>query len=239
MSIMNAMTKIAIASLITLTGYGYAQAANYETFQHIDALASEYVRKNVSVDPDEKIEVKLSEAAGQLQLVACTSPIAINLPAGSAQQHITTLEMTCAGETSWHVYVPIDMKVLTKVVSAKETIPSKTPISEDMLELSYQDKNLLYSGYFKDVNEVDGQVAVTPLVAGTVLTKKNVQQPVIINRNQNVSIISRHGNIMVRAEGIAKTKGAMSDTIKVLNSSSKKMLDATVINSSTVEVIAS
>jgi flagella basal body P-ring formation protein FlgA len=231
--------KLIVTSVLVFGCYNGAHATSYESLQHINEIATGYVQKNVSVEPDEKIEVKLSEAANQLRLTTCSAPIAINLPAGSAQQRITTLEMTCAGEPSWHVYVPVDMKILTKVVSVKETIPGKTLITDDMLELGYQDKNLLYLGYFKDFNEVVGQVPVSTLVPGTVLTKKNIQQPIIVNRNQSVSIVSRHGNIMVRADGIAKANGAVNDTIKVLNTSSKKILDAVVVNSSTVEVMTS
>lgn len=231
--------KNATLTTISVLVVANCHAGNYESAQHINELVNEYVMKNVSVDPDEKIEVKLGEAANDLRLAVCAVPIAINLPNGSAMQHITTLEMTCASTPSWHVYVPVDMKILTKVVAVKETIPAKMQITEDMLELSYHDKNLLYSGYFKDFNDVNGQVATSTLVPGTVLSKRNVQQPIIVNKNQSVSIVSRHGNIMVRAEGIAKTDGALNDTIKVLNSSSKRMVDAVVVSSSSVEVITS
>ncbi len=111
---------------------------------------------------------------------------------------------------------------MTKVVMAKETIPSKTEITADMVEVGYHDKNTLYNGYFKDPSEIEGKEPLMTLVTGTVLTKKNTRQPILINRNQAVSIISRHGHIMVRADGVAKTNGALNESIKVLNSSSKK-----------------
>jgi flagella basal body P-ring formation protein FlgA len=146
--------------------------------------------------------------------------------------------MTCSAQQSWHVYVPVSMKILTKVVVARETIPGKTLISEDMLDYAYRDKNTLYSGYFKETKDVVDQVPISTVVAGTALTRHNVQQPVIVNRNQAVTIISKHGHIMVSAEGIAKTEGALNDTIKVMNSSSKKTIDAIVTSGTTVEVRA-
>jgi flagella basal body P-ring formation protein FlgA len=74
------------------------------------------------------------------------------------------------------------------------------------------------------------------MIAGTVITHKNIQKPILINRNQNVSIISRHGTILVKADGIAKSSGGFNDIIRVLNPSSKRMIDAAVISSSSVEV---
>lgn len=213
-----------------------ASAGNYETYAHLNDIASAFVHKNIPIEADEQVSVRLGDAAYDLRLTQCKSDINISLPAESNGQKINTLEMTCSSQPSWHVYVPVDMKVLTRVVVAKENIPSKSAISEDMLDYAFRDKNTLYSGYFKDTKEIINQESVSTLAAGSVLNKHVIRQPIIINRNQIVSIVSRHGHIMVSAEGVAKMDGALNDTIKVLNSSSKRTIDAVVTSSSTVEV---
>jgi len=210
-------------------------AYQMEPVEHLDALAREYIQNHTVINDDEKLEVSLSDAARQLQLAKCDQPISVTAPASAAQQ-VSTLQMSCAGTQSWSAYVPVNMKILTKVVVAKETLAAKEVISNDMLDYAMYDKNSLYAGYFKDASEVAGQVPTTAMIAGTVITKKNIQKPIIINRNQTVSIVSRRGMIMVKAEGIAKTSGALNDIIRVLNPSSKRVIDAMVINSSSVEV---
>tara|TARA_R110000868_G_scaffold93170_8_gene258001 strand:+ start:223 stop:936 length:714 start_codon:yes stop_codon:yes gene_type:complete len=222
-------------STLLLTG-GFSFAGEMEKPEHLSSLAIEYLNKKIKINTDEKLEIKLSEAASQLRLPVCANPITLGIPSTASEGHINTLEMTCKGSTSWHVYVPIDMKILTPVVVTRETIPHKTTIGANMLELAYRDRNSLYSGYFRDVSEVAGQISLSTVVAGTVLTRRNIQQPIIIKRNQSVSIISRRGHIMVTANGTAKSAGAINDRIKVLNTSSKRIVDATVINSSSVEV---
>lgn len=230
-----ARIQVILLSLLCLSSVS-AIAGTYESYTHLNDIASDFIRKNIPANPDEQVSIRLGDAAYDLRLASCTSQINVSLPAESNGQKINTLEMTCSSQPSWHVYVPVDMKVLTRVVVAKENIPSKSTISEDMLDYAFRDKNTLYSGYFKDTKEIIDQESVSTLAAGSVLNKHLIRQPIIINRNQIVSIVSRHGHIMVSAEGVAKMDGALNDTIKVLNSSSKRTIDAVVTSSSTVEV---
>jgi len=222
------------AMLLSLSNICYA--GNLEQIDHLNNLAKEFVQKTVVLDPDETLEVKISEANNQLNLPACQQPVQVALPAGTTTQQISTLEMSCTGDRPWHVYVPIDMKILTKVVVTRQTIPAKEIISEDMLEYAQHDKNSLYAGYYKQTRDLVGLVPGSTIMAGTVLSKKNVQPPILINRGQIVSIVSRRGTILVKASGVAKSNGALNDIIQVLNPSSKRMIEGVVVSSSTVEV---
>ncbi len=213
-----------------------ALSSPYESIEHLNTIATEFIQKHVELMPDDKIEMNLSSTAYDLHLATCATPINVSLPAESTGQKINTLEMTCSSQPSWHVYVPVDMKVLTKVIVARENIPSKSIISEDMLEYAYRDKSQMYSGFYKEMKDVVSLVPVSTIVAGTVISKRNIQLPVIVTRNQLVNIVARSGNIMVSAQGIAKTDGALNDIIKVTNSSSKKTIDAVVTSGTTVEV---
>lgn len=233
---MGHLFKAIIVVVCYLGGTSNLLAASYESYQSLNQLAVEFIQSHAQLGQDERTTIRLGNAVNDLRLAKCTTPITVNIPASSAEQQITTLEMTCSSQPSWHVYVPVDMKILTRVVVARETIPAKTIISEDMLDLAYRDKNVLYSGYFRNFSDISGQISMMTMIKGTVINHKNIQQPILINRNQNVTIESRHGHILIRAEGIAKSSGALNDTIKVLNPSSKRIVDAVVISSSTVAV---
>lgn len=230
------LVSLALLFIVTTISPAVSIASPLESIDNLNSLVSDFIKDKVSLGEDERLEVKIGDTGTQLQLAQCDQPIDIKIPSGSSQQQISTLQMTCNGQQTWNVYVPINMKILTKVVVAKQTISGKEIISDDMLDFSEYDKNSLFSGYFKDKQEIIGQSPVTTMIAGTVITHKNIQKPILINRNQNVSIISRHGTILVKADGIAKSSGGFNDIIKVLNPSSKRMIDAAVISSSSVEV---
>ncbi len=59
-------TNVMMLFACTLSQAMTCYAGSYETMSHLNALASDFITKNVSVDPDERIDVKLSEACRRL-----------------------------------------------------------------------------------------------------------------------------------------------------------------------------
>ncbi len=216
---------------------GLAIAQPIESLKHFDELARTFVTANTSLDAGDRLEVQLSQGANELRVEQCSSTIDVSLPPNATFDHINTLVMHCMGPEAWQVYVPVTTHVFTKVLVAKQPIPNNETIDEAMLTYGEQDKNQLYSGYFKDMNAVLGQMSSGTIATGSVLTKHNVSKPILIRQNQNVSIIAQKGAILVKAEGIAKSDGALNDTIKVYNPSSKRMIDGIVISGSSIEAL--
>lgn len=207
-----------------------------ETLENLNNKAVNFIKSTIKTDEGEKLEIQLGEAASQLQVSLCDQEIHVRIPDGTTSQSISTLQMSCDGQVKWNVYVPINMKILTQVVVTKQTISAKEMIDDNMLDYAFHDKNSLYAGYFKNFSDVTGQSAISTMLPGMILTKRNIQKPILINRNQIVSIIARNGSIMVKAEGVAKSNGSYNDVIKVMNASSKKVIDAVVVSGSSVEV---
>ncbi len=105
-------------------------------------------------------------------------------------------------------------------------------INEEDIDYAYHDKRLLYNSYYTHPEDVIGNVAIHTTNTGTVFTKKNVQAPLLVYKNQPVDIIARNTFIVVSMKGIAKSDGRMNDSVKVFNPSSKKTIDAVVIGAS-------
>jgi flagella basal body P-ring formation protein FlgA len=226
-----------IWALSLLCMHSLAHAQPTEPLTHLNELAKAFVVANTTLENGDRLEVQLSQGANELQVSPCSSTIDVSLPPNATFDHINTLVMHCTGPEAWQVYVPVTTHVFTKVLVAKQPIPSNEIIDEAMLTYGEQDKNQLYSGYFKDMNAVLGQVSSGTIATGSVLTKHNVSKPILIHQNQNVAIIAQKGAILVKAEGIAKSDGALNDTIKVYNPSSKRMIDGIVISGSSIEAL--
>jgi flagella basal body P-ring formation protein FlgA len=227
--------KIWALSLLCMHTLAFAQTS--EPLTHLNELAKAFVTNNTPLENGDRLEVQLSQGANELQVEQCSNTIDVSLPPNATFDHINTLVMHCTGPEAWQVYVPVTTHVFTKVLVAKQPIPSNEVIDEAMLTYGEQDKNQLYSGYFKDMNAVLGQVSSGTIATGSVLTKHNVSKPILIHQNQNVAIIAQKGAILVKAEGIAKSDGALNDTIKVYNPSSKRMIDGIVISGSSIEAL--
>lgn len=229
-------TRRVILSLLCLCVAHSVYAQPLESIDTINALAKSFIEKNTPLDPGDRMEVHLGQAANNLQLTRCSEAIDVSVPANSSEQP-STLTMRCTGPEAWQVYVPVSTVIFTKVVVTRQPIPSNEKIEQNMLTTAEMDKNQLFLGYYKEMKDVVGLVSTNGIASGSVINKRNATQPILIKRNQGVSIVAIKGSIMVRADGIAREDGALNNSIKVFNPSSKRVLDAIVINSSTVQVL--
>ena len=229
--------KISFAVLIaSFVCSNFCFAANRESIENLKNTVKNFVIKNVALEADESIDVTVSKVDGSLQLPACSSEIDAQFPSGSNREKITAVELSCNGVQPWHTYFPVNVQIFTKVLVARHVIPPKERISEDDLDYAQADKNHLYSGYFKDKNEVMGLEASQLITAGAVFTKKNIQQPVLVHRNEMIDLIAQKGAIVVTMKGISKSDGRLNEIIQAYNPSSKRTLDAIVTGTGKAEV---
>lgn len=213
-------------------------AAGFEPVENIKNIAKDFVTKNITLEEGETLELQISKSDLPSKLAACSSEITAAFPKETNKERISAVELTCNGDNSWHVFVPVNAQVFAKVLVAKQTLMANEPITEADLEYSQYDINHLYSGYFKDKNEVLGQVAAQTINAGVVLNKKNIHGRKLVLKNQSIDLIARSNTLEVTMKGIAKTDGGLNDTITAYNPSSKKMLDAVVVGLNRAEVMS-
>lgn len=213
-------------------------AEQFEPINHLKEIAKTYVIKNVGIDPGESIEVLVNQSNSPLQVPVCGKIIEASLPENHNKEQITSVELACQGPASWRVLVPVEVQILSNVIVAKRTLTPKEVISEEDLDFTVANKNRLYTGYYKRKEDVVGKVSNHLITAGTILTPKSIQSPILIHRNQAINIISRSNAVVVTMQGIAKSDGALNEMIKVFNPSSKRTLDATVVGPNKAEVAA-
>jgi flagella basal body P-ring formation protein FlgA len=213
-----------------------ASADTYESQDHLKDVVKAFITAHQNLEPDETMDVQF-EQLSSYTLPTCQSGIVAGLPKDHNSQEITSVELACTAEPVWHVYIPVHVAVYTKVLVAKQTITSQEELTPDNVELGSYEKNRLYSGYFKNTDEVIGQVASLVISPGTVITKKNIQFPIIVRRNQVIEVTVNKNAVSVSMKGIAKTDGALNSTIKVLNTSSQKTFDAVVVGPNRAEIL--
>ncbi|MBL4646044.1 MAG: flagellar basal body P-ring formation protein FlgA [Rhizobiales bacterium] len=78
-------------------------------------------------------------------------------------------------------------------------------------------------------SELIGFEARRAMRAGVPLSASDVRAPTLISRNDRVVISLQSGRLRISAQGRAVEDGALGDTISVINSQSKRTIDAIVI----------
>lgn len=207
--------------------------SSFDKFRH---HIKRFVIQELLPEPEEEIEISFLQLDEKMTPPSCPNPFEISMAQPGVSVPTNSVVVKCPINPPWTLYVPIQIKRLTDTVIAAHRIMPGDAISENDLLIQKRDKLQLYDGFFYDLRDVEGKVASRMIPAGTVLSKKNLKRSLLIKRNQNISLILKHGAIEISMLGVAKTDGYLNDTIKVINPSSKKIVDALVTGNNKAEI---
>lgn len=96
--------------------------------------------------------------------------------------------------------------------------------------------NAVFASTLTSENELVGQEAVRPLMAGTPINKLHVRVPPLIAKNDLISIRFRQGAVELVVKGQALEDGQLGQTIKVVNPTTRATLAGVVREGATVDI---
>ncbi len=115
-------------------------------------------------------------------------------------------------------------------------MPSGTMIQDSDLAYSKQDKKRLPEGFYLEPADIIGLSTLHAISPGNAYTPKNVKQRRLVERNHTIKLEINQGGVKVEMMGIAKSNGALNETIKIMNPSSKKIIYGVVTGKDRVEI---
>ena len=104
------------------------------------------------------------------------------------------------------------------------------------MKLPAGEVSLVRGRCLKDKGEALGHVVSRLVPEGAVLSEEFLRQPVVMESGAMVTIVSHYNGIEVRVSGIALNRGRPGQKIRVRNAASRKVMLATVLDASTVEI---
>ena len=110
-------------------------------------------------------------------------------------------------------------------------------LSERVISMQDTDTLGLRAAAVEDVSDLLGMTFKKHLRPGTVLSRQHLEIALSVKRGDIVDIWSGSGAITVRAQGISLDDGHLNELIKVRNSASKQIVQATVIKTGTVQIV--
>lgn len=91
--------------------------------------------------------------------------------------------------------------------------------------------------YLTDPAEAVGRVPARAIRAGTCLTERMIQNPVVMEVGAPITLVANYNGVQVKTEGVAMQRGRIGKIIKVRNARSAKVLRGKIIDESTVEIL--
>lgn len=139
---------------------------------------------------------------------------------------VASLQEAAIAATTGQVAVP----VLKQAVGKGETI------SADNLTTLSIPVAQAYPSTVKVADELIGQQAVRPLVAGQPVNRMQVRVAPSVSRNQTVSIVYRHGGVELTGRGQALEDGQVGQNIRVINPATRSTIVGTIAEGGIVNI---
>ena len=191
---------------------------------------------NTAKLPGITTEAEVGSLDSRLRLALCPTPLVAFLPAGAKLSGNATVGVRCQDSKPWTVYVPVRVKLNGQVLVATRPLARGAVIKEADVRLETRDMAALPVAPLTESSQAVGKLAKRVLGIGTVISVNELQVPRLVRRGDRITILAAESGIEIRANGEALMDGAEGDRIRVRNSLTDKVIQATVMAAGLVQV---
>jgi flagella basal body P-ring formation protein FlgA len=227
--------RIGLAALLAAGSTTVAAAEPSQSHETILEAARQHVLDQGDRYPSLP-EVQTGKLDSRLRLAACDLPLETFSPPSNRQTGKITVGVRCTGAKTWTLYVPVTVIVMSDVVTAAKELRRGQILTAQDLTIEQHDIARLHRGYLANLKEAVGKRVKYNIRRGQVITPAKVATPKAVKRNSRVTIVAQNPAIQVRMKGTALESGAVGDRIRVRNNSSKRELEAMVLDRGVVQV---
>lgn len=148
------------------------------------------------------------------QLVPCAA-LEVSLPAGARAWGRTHVSVRCQSEGGWSVFVPVQVKVVADYLVVARPLALGQMITAGHLARRQGDLAALPAGILTEEQQAIGQVALQSVAAGRPLRADMVRQPLAVQQNQTVKVVSAGPGFQVANEGRALNQATAGQVVQV------------------------
>ncbi|MFZ5775710.1 MAG: flagellar basal body P-ring formation chaperone FlgA [Thermodesulfobacteriota bacterium] len=128
-----------------------------------------------------------------------------------------------------------DLRLYGNVVHTTRRLGRGETITDDAVAVRRQDISMQNADLIQEPSLAVGRAMKASVPAGAVLHRQLVAEPHMVARGETVSIVARTSTVRVSTPGMAKEAGALGETIRVKNLTSRKEIMARVAGAGLVE----
>jgi len=202
----------------------------------IKAAAKEFLLNSVDSEKYSRINIQTGSLDNRLQLQQCSTPLTSTLAPGAQLRGKTTVHVRCNGDKPWTVYLSAQIQLYTNVIQTVEPLDRGHILQKSDLVATEIEISRLNNGYFTDMKSLLGKQLKRRLPQNKVVKPNYVKSPTLVKRGELVSIIAKNTGYSVKMTGTAMMSGARGDRIRVKNTSSKRIVEGTVLQAGIIGI---
>lgn len=166
-------------------------------------------------------------------LAPCSQPLSVSNGGDNRNWSRQRFTLVCS-DGGWSVAVLTEIKVYVSAVVAKQVINRGETFSGRQLALREVEITKTNTGFYSSLDKVVGQGAKRRIRADQLLVPALVAPAWVIQRGQQVTVVANKDGIAASIQGEALENGAAGKVIRVRNISSKKIIEAKVLEAGLV-----
>ena len=210
--------------------------ADHEDVARLESLvATTAARELGALTPDQHLVVGPLQPS--LRLARCTNAVEATIAGGLRIPGRLLVELRCAGDAHWNLYIPVRVVGSAAVVVAAHALIAGNVLTPADLRVERHDLTELPPGYLDDPAIAVGLTAARGISTGAILTNQILVGTKAVQRGQMVTLIARVDGMSVRMAGRALTDGFVNQRVKVQNLSSGKTVEGIARSEQIVEII--
>ena len=210
-------------------------ASLIDTDMMINALNSSDLHDKI----DNKAEIKLSSHLSGILVEGKETPemvISNTSYDPQTEKFSASLQIKRDGDVLKEVRLEGIAAIMAKVPMLKFAMPSNTTITRnDIVEVAMP-INQMRGDTIRSTEDLIGMVAKRSMQANQTVSKSDIVPPVMVKRNELVTIIYKSGAIQLSSKARSMGVGSRGDSVMFMNMSSKKSFEAKVTGPQVAEV---
>ncbi len=221
---------VILFALFSNANHSYAGA---QSLSSLEKAAKNFLQIHYR-EKAEKIIITVSRLDARLRLESCLSPPSFTVRDNAAAGGAISLKAVCLGEKPWSLYMAAHAALHHQIVVAVRPLARGEVIQSEDITTELLDTSTLRNGYLTNTEFAVGKLLKHPLRIREPLRQGVLTSPIAVKRGQTVRLEVISGSITVAAKAIALTNGRIGESVRVRNISSKRVVNAEVVENGRV-----
>ena len=222
--------------LAVILGFYFSStvAIQFQSHESISSAAMTYLQEKMGKHQDFKIS--LDPLDRRLKLSACEQPLQGFTHKDTVKPGRLSVGVRCNSNRPWTIYNSARIKVFENVIILTQAVQRGEMITKDHLVLEKKEISNLRTDYFIQIEPVINHQATRNIRTGTVISPKHLTLPKWVTRGQKIIISAKSKLFDIQMQGLAMMDGKEGQRIRVKNTKSLRIIEATVVKPGMVAV---
>lgn len=221
----NTLQSVCFLAAALLAGNASAQQVPLHPLSEVRAAAERAAESRLDAgQPGITTRATAGQLDPRLRLARCGRPLEATLPQALRDAARVTVGVRCSAP-QWTVYVPVAIATEMPVLVLRQAMPRQTTLSSADVDLQRRVVPGLATAYLTHPDQLQRRHLRIAAAPGTALTADLLAADVLVRRGQRVTLVAMAGGIEVRAAGEAVADAGPDGRVRVLNLSSRRVVE--------------